>query len=110
MSTAKTVQALITFFCKEHLAIRGTPIVVNRFASKWGVQDVLSDISEDRLKELMSFFFRTNRSKYDISSFLSVYDQLDKSLKDRDKDAAIRAELRERTRLKVESLGKEDSG
>ncbi len=110
MSTAKAVNTLISYFISKHKESRGTPLVVNRYSVKWGVQDAMADLSVDRIKELIDFFFTTSRSKYDMGSFLSVYDQLDKARREQEKDSLHRVELREKTRLKVESLKEEDHG
>ena len=99
---AQTANALITFFCQEHSRTRNATLVVNRHTAKWGFQDIVADLGEQRTRELITYFFKTNRTKYDVATFLSIYDVLNKNFEDQAEDARKRAALRERTRKLVE--------
>lgn len=99
---AQIANTLITFFCSEHKRVLGTTVVVNRHTAKWGVQDIVKDLGEERARELIKFFFKTTRNKYDLNTFLNSYDRLNESYEEIVADEKNRAKLREATRRKVE--------
>jgi hypothetical protein len=86
----------------QHHKVFGKIVNVNRFTSKWGIQDAVQDLGQERVRDLIDYYFKTTRLKHDIEGFLRIYDQLNVMFVSKEEDEKKRAELREKTRLKVQ--------
>lgn len=82
--------------------------VINRYREKWGMVDVIDSVGFDRAKDLLEYYFRTNKVGHPITWFFSNFDTMHKMLEQRTLDEEHRKKLREQTRLMVEELEKHE--
>ena len=103
MTEQQIANSLITLFIETSENKIGRRPIVNRYSLKWGFLDMLSDLGLENAKRVIVYFFDTTRDTYDPKSLLGSYDELFKAYMEREQDRATRAELRMRTKKKVEA-------
>lgn len=74
---------------------------INRFQAKYRASDVVKDLSLNKAKELVDYYFHVKK-KPDFNHFVYNYNDLLKAKERRDKDREKREQLRERTRKRME--------
>ena len=75
---------------------------INKFREKWAMQDVIDSVGFDRTKELLIYYFRTNKSGHPLNFFFYNFDRIDSLKSEIDKDIENRKLLREATKKMVE--------
>lgn len=75
---------------------------INKFREKWAMQDVIESVGFDRAKELLIYYFRTNKSGHPLNFFFYNFDRIDSLKNEIDKDIENRKLLREATKKLVE--------
>ena len=75
---------------------------LNKFREKWAMQDVVDSVGFDRAKELLIYYFRTNKSGHPLNFFFYNFDRIDSLKNEIDKDIENRKLLREATKKMVE--------
>ena len=75
---------------------------LNKFREKWAMQDVIDSVGFDRTKELLIYYFRTNKSGHPLNFFFYNFDRIDSLKNEIDKDIENRKLLREATKKMVE--------
>lgn len=76
---------------------------INKFREKWAMQDVIDSVGYDRAKELLEYYFRTNKSGHPLSFFYYNFDKIDQLKTEIDRDKINRERLRAETKKMVES-------
>ena len=66
------------------------------------MQDVIDSVGFDRTKELLIYYFRTNKSGHPLNFFFYNFDRIDSLKSEIDKDIENRKLLREATKKMVE--------
>lgn len=74
----------------------------NKYREKWAMQDVIDSVGEERAKELVSYYFKVNKSGHPLQWFFYNFDKLDEMLVQIEKDKVRRENLREQTKRMVE--------
>ena len=74
----------------------------SKFREKWAMQDVIDSVGFDRTKELLIYYFRTNKSGHPLNFFFYNFDRIDFLKSEIDKDIQNRKLLREATKKMVE--------
>lgn len=95
MPTAKDCHILTSYYLKRYKEKYGTDAIVNRHSARWGFDSVLMDMSGDKAKELLDYYFTTiNPKKHSLDGFLYNYEKLQENFKMNIEDAEHRAKLR----------------
>lgn len=109
----KQANGLITQFIKSWTEKYGKPPVINRYKEKWAFQDMVSDLGYDRAKRVVDYYFRTGRPFHPVQYLIYNYENLNKIMLEREKDAddlrRIAKETEERVRKWEEKLGNQGS-
>ena len=75
---------------------------INKFREKWAMQDVIDSVGFDRAKELLVYYFKTNKSGHPLGFFFYNFDKIDYLKIEIEKDIKNRRTLREATKKLVE--------
>jgi hypothetical protein len=75
---------------------------LNKFREKWAMKDVIDSIGFDRAKELIIYYFKTNKQGHALSFFFYNFDRIDQLQSEIQKDKINRVALREATKKMVE--------
>ena len=75
---------------------------LNKFREKWAMQDVIDSVGYDRARELLKYYFRTNKSGHPLQFFFYNFDKIDRLQLEIEKDKENRKVLREATKKLVE--------
>ena len=75
---------------------------INKFREKWAMQDVIDSVGFDRAKELLVYYFKTNKSGHPLGFFFYNFDKIDYLKVEIEKDIKNRRTLREATKKLVE--------
>ena len=75
---------------------------LNKFREKWAMKDVIESIGFDRAKELIIYYFKTNKQGHSLSFFFYNFDKIDQLQSEIQKDKINRIALREATKKMVE--------
>ena len=99
---AKQAYALVSLYIALYKNRYNKQPVVNRYREKWAMQDVIDSVGFDRTKELLIYYFRTNKSGHPLNFFFYNFDRIDSLKNEIDKDIENRKLLREATKKMVE--------
>jgi len=75
---------------------------INKFREKWAMQDVIDSVGYDRAKELLEYYFKTNKPRHPLSFFFYNFDRIDQVESEIKKDKVNRVMLRQKTKKLVE--------
>lgn len=75
---------------------------INKFREKWAMQDVIDSVGYDRAKELLIYYFSTNKLGHPLNFFYNNFDRIDVLYKEIEKDKINRSILLDQTRRMVE--------
>lgn len=78
------------------------PANLNRYREKWAMQDVIDSIGFDRAKEVLQFYFKTNKPGHPIQYFFFNFDRLNEVMVELEKDKLAREKLMQETKKMVE--------
>lgn len=103
-SDPKLSYALISLYENLYLDKYGKRPVVNRYREKWGMQDVIDSVGYDRAKELLDYYFKTNKPGHPVNWFFMNFDSMDKMLYQKAEDEINRKKLKQLTKQMVEEM------
>jgi hypothetical protein len=75
---------------------------LNKFREKWAMQDVIDSVGMDKAKELLVYYFKTNKSGHPLGFFFYNFDKIDYLKTEREKDEKHRRLLLQATKELVE--------
>jgi hypothetical protein len=75
---------------------------INKYREKWAMQDVIDSIGFDRARNVLEYYFKTNRPGHPLQHFFFNFDKLDQVMIELDKDKLAREKLRMQTKQMVE--------
>ncbi len=75
---------------------------LNKFREKWAMQDVIDSVGYDRAKELVIYYFSTNKSGHPLNFFYNNFDRIDILNKEIQQDKINRSILLDQTKRMVE--------
>ena len=78
---------------------------MNKFREKWAMQDVIDSVGFERAKDLLTYYFRINKSGHPLQFFYYNFDKMDQMNKEIEKDKVSRRLLLEETKKMVEEGG-----
>ena len=101
--TSKQVHTLITQFLNNFDNRYGKkPMNFNRNRDKWGFQSMIEDLGMDRAKEVIDYYFTTNRYGHPSSYLLLNYDKVNQRMIEREEDEKNIKELLAESQKRVE--------
>ena len=102
MANEKEPYVLISLYQSLYKDRYGKPVKLNKFREKWAMQDVIDSVGFNRAKELIEYYFRTNKSGHPLQFFFYNFDKIDRLQLEIEKDKENRKALREATKKLVE--------
>ena len=75
---------------------------INKFREKWAMQDVIDSVGYDRARELLEYYFKTNKMGHPLNFFYNNFDRMDASMENAAKDKEARRKLMQATKELVE--------
>jgi hypothetical protein len=96
----KMVNALMTKFIQLYTDNYGQKPTFNRNTEKWGFEYMLEDLGAETFATLEYYF--TLKRFHTSQDFLRNYHEFNRWMREDAEDAALRRELREKTKKKVE--------
>ena len=104
MEKSKEPYALISFYEKLYFEKYNKKPRLNKFREKWAMQDVLDSVGYERAKELIEYYFKTNKFGHPLNFFFYNFDRIDQLQREIAKDKLNRVRLREETKKLVEGV------
>jgi hypothetical protein len=77
-------------------------VTINKFREKWAMQDVIDSVGYERAKELLVYYFATNKQGHPLNFFYNNFDKIDLLNKEIKKDKINRSILLGETKKMVE--------
>jgi len=99
---AKQGYALVSLYCSLYKEKYKKVAVVNRYREKWAMLDVIASIGYDRSKELLEYYFKTDRAGHPIPWFFYNFEKLDMTLQQSQEDKTRRELIRAKTKSMVQ--------
>jgi hypothetical protein len=93
---------LVSFYVKLYTNKYNKTPMMNRYRDKWSMLDVIDSVGFQRVFVLLEYYFKTTNPGHPFSWFLNNFDELDKTLTEKEKDIENRKKLREETRKMVQ--------
>lgn len=100
----KTVNALISLYEKLYTEKYGHKPSINRYKDKWGFQDMLKDLGPVESKEIIQYYFETNRPGHPLLQLFRNYDGMSRRKEEIEKDERDRKRLRAETARRVQEF------
>ena len=98
----KDPYVLLTLYQNLYKEKYNKAVTINKFREKWAMQDVIDSIGFDRARNVLEYYFRTNRPGHPLQHFFFNFDKLDHVMIELDKDKLAREKLRMQTKQMVE--------
>lgn len=102
MASEKEPYILIGLYESLYLSKYGKKPKLNKFREKWAMQDVIDSVGFDHAKDLLAYYFKTNKSGHPLNFFFNNFDRIDSSMIAMEKDVENRRMLLEATKKLVE--------
>lgn len=102
MASEKQPYVLIGLYLSMYKERYNKTITVNKFREKWAMQDVIDSVGFDRAKELLIYYFATNKNGHPLNFFYNNFDRIDALNKEIQKDKINRSRLLDETKKMVE--------
>mgnify|MGYP000291550752 FL=1 len=102
MASEKQPYILISLYLSLYKERYNKAVTINKFREKWAMQDVIDSIGFDRARNVLEYYFRTNRPGHPLQHFFFNFDKLDHVMIELDKDKLAREKLRMQTKQMVE--------
>lgn len=100
-TTVRLANALVTRYIKNYTEKYKTTPTINRYREKWGFVDMIEDLGYDRCKEIIDYYFKTEKQGHPVFFLLQNYDKINGFYNEKQEDERKRAELRKRTAERV---------
>lgn len=100
---AAKAYSLVSLYSSLYKEKYDKSIVINKHREKWAMSDVIDSVGFDRAKELLIYYFKTNRTGHTLQWFLYNFDKLDSTLTASQEDAERRKKMRALTKEMVAS-------
>ncbi len=104
---AQKAYALNSYFAKKYKEARHTEYHGNTHRDKWGFQDMLDDLGEDKSRAVIDWYFGTERGEYSAQNLFNNYEKIADAMDDYEVEKEKTLSLLEATRRKVEEARKQ---
>lgn len=95
--------ALLSLYESNYHTKYGKKPVINRFRDKWGMLDIIETVGYSRGRELVNYYFRTQRPRHPLSFLFNNYDVLNTAYDQAEQDKIVRQNLLLETKRLVEN-------
>lgn len=102
MASEKEPYVLIGLYLSLYKEKYNKAITINKFREKWAMQDVIDSVGFERAKELLIYYFATNKQGHPLNFFYNNFDRIDMLNKEIKKDKINRSLLLDATKKMVE--------
>lgn len=102
MASEKEPYVLIGLYLSLYKERYNKTITINKFREKWAMQDVIDSVGYERAKELLVYYFATNKQGHPLNFFYNNFDRIDALNKEIKKDKINRSILLGETKKMVE--------
>ena len=102
MASEKEPYVLIGLYLSLYKEKYNKAITINKFREKWAMQDVIDSVGFERAKELLIYYFSTNKQGHPLNFFYNNFDRIDMLNKEIKKDKINRSLLLDATKKMVE--------
>lgn len=102
MASEKEPYVLIGLYLSLYKERYNKTITINKFREKWAMQDVIDSVGYERAKELLIYYFATNKQGHPLNFFYNNFDRIDALNKEIKKDKINRSILLGETKKMVE--------
>ena len=72
MANEKEPYVLIGLYLSLYKEKYNKTITINKFREKWAMQDVIDSVGYERAKELLVYYFATNKQGHPLTSFIII--------------------------------------
>ena len=94
---------LVGLYESLYLKKYGKKPKLNKFGAKYAMMDVIDSLeSFERAKQVLEYYFKTNKSGHPLNFFFNNFDRIDSSMIAMEKDVQNRRMLLEATKKLVE--------
>lgn len=100
----KQANGLYTLYQKAYTEKYGRGPNGNRYRAKWGLRDMLEDYSYNDCKDIVEYYFRTDKRGHPIDFLLTNYDRVYEYMTERKEDEQKREKLRKQTERRVKEM------
>lgn len=97
MSNKRSAYAVLSHYEREYESVYGKRPVINRYRDVWGMNAMVDQFGVESSKQIVSYYFRTQRYGHPLDFLYQNYDKLFKMLELREKDEQRRETLRKQT-------------
>ena len=77
MANEKEPYVLIGLYISLYKERYGKDLTVNKFREKWAMNDVIESVGFQRAKELLIYYFSTNKTGHPLNFFYNNFDRID---------------------------------
>ena len=102
MANEKEPYVLIGLYLSLYKDKYNKTVTINKFREKWAMQDVIDSVGYERAKELLVYYFATNKQGHPLNFFYNNFDKIDLLNKEIKKDKINRSILLGETKKMVE--------
>ena len=90
----KQAYVVLTYFLKKYEdRYKRKPMNWNRYRDKWGFQSMVEDVGVDRAKEIIDYYFDTNKPGHTAAFLFNNYDRINNRMIESEEDKVRRAQL-----------------
>jgi hypothetical protein len=103
VATKQQGNAHVTLYLRHYKTKYGyEPLNFNRYRDLYGFMAMIDDLGYDRAKEVINYYFDTERYGHPVNYLLYNYDKLNRAMIDEAEDEIERAKLRAESKIRVE--------
>lgn len=103
MATREQAHTMVSYYAKKYKETYKVKPAMNRYAARWGFDDVITDMSVDEAKALVDYYFTTiSTNGHSLDWFFYNYEKLAVAMEKANEDRARLAKIREETKRRTE--------
>jgi len=102
VASEKEPYVLIGLYLSLYKEKYNKSLTINKFREKWAMHDVIESVGFERAKELLIYYFATNKQGHPLNFFYNNFDRIDSLNKEIKKDKINRSILLGETKKMVE--------
>ena len=97
MAVNKEPYILLSLYSNLYEGMYSTKPTINRYKEKWAMQSLIEDYGVDGVRDVVEFYFKTNKDGHPISWMIFNFDTLKSTLQGNRTDIIMREERRKKT-------------
>jgi hypothetical protein len=96
-SSFKEEFAMLSLYQRLYESKYGHKASINKYKEKWAMQSLIEDYGVDGVRDIIEFYFKTNKDGHPISWMIFNFDTLKSTLQGNRTDIIMREERRKKT-------------